>query len=153
MNRELVLGLGRLDRLRFQAYFNIWHLLAFVPLALMMLFSPPDDSTLLTLSLASLIIFNLVGLKMIAQRYRDVGVSGYWSFFYLIPLASPFVYLLLATIPGDKEANRFGPATAQASNWMFIPALLPLALLIWQWVTIINLLFSSAPLLMASMSL
>ncbi len=153
MNKEQVLGFGRLDRLRFQAYFNIWHFLAFVPLTLLMLFSPPDGSTLLPLTLASVFIFNLIGLKMIAQRYRDVGVSGYWALFYLIPLASPFVYLLLATIPGDREANRFGQATAPASNWMLIPAILPLALLIWHWVTVINFLFASAPLLMAGLSL
>lgn len=153
MKKELVLGFGRLSRLRFMAYLNLWHLLAFAPLTLWALLATPEDSSLLTFTLASVVVFNLVALKMVAQRYRDAGASGFWSLIYLIPPAAPFIYLILATVPGDRDDNRFGKAPPRSPRWLLIPALLPLVLLIWHWITLINLLFSSAPLLMAGMRL
>jgi len=150
MNKELILGFGRLSRLRFLAYLNSWFLLVFTPTVAALFLAELTDLQTIGLVLTATIVFNLVSLKFVAQRYRDVGVHGSWSLIFLIPLASPLLYLLLALIPGDQAPNRYGPQNPSPSLWLLIPALLPIVLLFEYWLSLYTGLAAAVPFIMAA---
>ncbi len=58
-----------------------------------------------TFILVKNVMFPMVVFVMSIRRLHDLNFSGWWSLTVLIP----FVTLALLFLPGNKEANRFGP--------------------------------------------
>jgi len=58
-------------------------------------------------AIASLISATMVSIK----RLHDIGYSGVFVLALFIPAVSFLVLLLLCIWPGEKQANKFGPAT------------------------------------------
>ncbi len=149
MHKKLILGCGRIGRLRFLAYLNGLFLLASIPLYLASLSLSPDNLQSFIPLILVLVLFNLTSLKFVAQRYHDVNVSGVWSLVFLIPPASPLMYFLLALVPGDRDNNRYGPPAPASSRWLLVLALLPILLLLKYWLSLYTALVMAAPLILA----
>ncbi|MBR9828996.1 MAG: DUF805 domain-containing protein [Oceanospirillales bacterium] len=136
MKKDFIYGFERLGRLRFLSCLNRRFLMIFVPVELAMLLVEMTGTQTIIITLAALVVLNIVSLEFIAQRYRDAGVSGLWSLISLNPLASPLIYILLALVPGDNDINRYGPPSQppSLSMWLFIPALMPIILFFIYWI-------------------
>ncbi|WP_299178930.1 DUF805 domain-containing protein [uncultured Neptuniibacter sp.] len=120
---ELLLGFGRLNRVRFLAYTNIvFGFLILVVLSITTLF-PSGDHTNISLVFGGLGL--IIGCKFAVQRYHDVGANGFWSISYLTP-GQPLVYLILGSVPGDKAENKYGTPNPENSPLLWFFAIFPL---------------------------
>lgn len=43
-----------------------------------------------------------------AQRFHDLGASGWWQLLCLIPFVGFIIWLVLLFAPGQKQANQYG---------------------------------------------
>jgi uncharacterized membrane protein YhaH (DUF805 family) len=72
------------------------------------------------------VVIPLIVFVMSIRRLHDFNASGWWSLTVLIP----FVTLALLFVPGNKEANRFGPPPAPNPAGLRLAAIvLPAAVL------------------------
>lgn len=56
------------------------------------------------------LIFALPLLTVGVRRLHDTGKSGWWWLFILIPVAGWLVLAIFFTLPGEADANKYGPA-------------------------------------------
>jgi uncharacterized membrane protein YhaH (DUF805 family) len=59
-----------------------------------------------SLLLVAFLIWSWVAIA--AQRFHDLGASGWWALLSLIPFVSLIILLLLIFAPGQKQANCYG---------------------------------------------
>ena len=50
----------------------------------------------------------LSSLSLIVRRLHDTNKSGFWIFFWLIPLVGPITLIVFYCIGGKPVPNRFG---------------------------------------------
>jgi ankyrin repeat protein/uncharacterized membrane protein YhaH (DUF805 family) len=50
----------------------------------------------------------IANINMTARRLNDVGLSGWYQLYGLIPIVGAFIVLFKLVKPGDKEANQYG---------------------------------------------
>ncbi|MEC9432949.1 MAG: DUF805 domain-containing protein [Pseudomonadota bacterium] len=55
----------------------------------------------------------LPGAAVQVRRLHDVGRGGRWLALAVVPLIGPAALLMLYLMPGEPEANRFGPPAEQ----------------------------------------
>ena len=60
-------------------------------------------------STAVTLVLILPGLAAAARRLHDAEHSAWWLLILLVPLIGLMVVLLMASIPGTRGPNRFGP--------------------------------------------
>ena len=123
MEKEILLGFGRIDRIRFLAYSN----LSFISIMLLGILADtllPEMNTF-HLGLAIGLLWLLVSLKFVVQRYHDVGANGLWSLIYLTP-GQPFIFILLGVVPGSQGPNRFGNPNPHSGLFLRVAAIVPL---------------------------
>jgi len=63
----------------------------------------------LTLSVVFVLATLLPGLGLAVRRQHDIGLSGWYSLFMLIPSLGSLVLLVFSLIPSQKRDNRWGP--------------------------------------------
>ncbi|WP_327402182.1 DUF805 domain-containing protein [Streptomyces sp. NBC_01288] len=51
----------------------------------------------------------LPGLGVSIRRLHDIGRSGWWLFFGIIPIAGPITLLVFTCTDGKPGANQYGP--------------------------------------------
>jgi uncharacterized membrane protein YhaH (DUF805 family) len=54
-------------------------------------------------------------LAITAQRFHDLGASGWWAALLYVPLVGLIVWFVLLLAPGQKTANAFGPVPSPAA--------------------------------------
>ena len=56
------------------------------------------------------VVFTIpISLSAVVQRLHDIGSSGYWALFLLVPLGNVIFVIFVVLLPVTKEHNRFGP--------------------------------------------
>ena len=123
LTRNYVNFRGRAHRAEYWSYALFW-LLA---LALVMAIGFVFDGGLtdfraalaapaITLTLATVFVLAtfLPGLGLAIRRQHDIGLSGWYSLFVLIPSLGSLVLLAFSLIPSQKRDNRWGPAPENA---------------------------------------
>lgn len=73
---------------------------------------PPPDAAHATVQLISTlfsVILFLPGAAVAVRRLHDIGKSGWWYFYGLIPIAGWLAMLIWCCRHGTRGANRFGP--------------------------------------------
>ncbi|MDN5928196.1 MAG: DUF805 domain-containing protein [Hyphomicrobiales bacterium] len=63
----------------------------------------------LTLSVVFVLATLLPGLGLAVRRQHDIGLSGWYSLFVLIPSLGSLVLLAFSLIPSQKRDNKWGP--------------------------------------------
>ena len=63
----------------------------------------------LVLSVTFVLATLLPGLGLAVRRQHDIGLSGWYSLFVLIPSLGSLVLLAFSLIPSQKRDNRWGP--------------------------------------------
>ena len=63
----------------------------------------------LTLSIVFVLATLLPGLGLAVRRQHDIGLSGWYSLFVLIPSLGSLILLAFSLIPSQKRDNRWGP--------------------------------------------
>ena len=48
-------------------------------------------------------------LSVGCRRLHDMGYSGWWQLLMIIPLAGMIILLIWSAMPGNTEANQYGP--------------------------------------------
>ncbi|WP_028238085.1 DUF805 domain-containing protein [Stutzerimonas azotifigens] len=100
---------GRIGRLRYLAWSGVLLAAAsglFLLAALLMFLS----STLgIFLMVVIGIAMAVVSVQIGAQRLHDIGWTGWLLLVNLIPVLGTLFALVMLALPGNKEANRFGP--------------------------------------------
>ncbi|WOX11619.1 DUF805 domain-containing protein [Streptomyces sp. N50] len=61
----------------------------------------------------------LPGLGVSVRRLHDIGRSGWWLFFYIVPIAGPITLLVFNCTDSAPGANEYGPNPKEAAG---IPA-------------------------------
>jgi uncharacterized membrane protein YhaH (DUF805 family) len=51
----------------------------------------------------------LPGLGLAVRRQHDIGLSGWYSLFVLVPSLGSLVLLVFSLIPSQKRDNKWGP--------------------------------------------
>ncbi len=125
MEKEILFGMGRIDRIRFLACSNILFAAMVAAALIVMTLAPETNSAYAGVAVG--VAWLLVSLKFVAQRYHDVGASGLWSLMYLTP-GQPFIFVLLALVPGSQGSNKFGDPNPDSSLLLKTIALAPLFL-------------------------
>ncbi|MCW8875798.1 MAG: DUF805 domain-containing protein [Kangiellaceae bacterium] len=64
------------------------------------------------------------------RRLHDLDRSGWQSILLLIPLVNLIIMIALMLVPGDQQANRFGPPPGENTAFTWLGALIPLILLL-----------------------
>ncbi|VAW76580.1 hypothetical protein MNBD_GAMMA12-2265 [hydrothermal vent metagenome] len=126
---KIIIGYGRIDRVRFLAYSNIaFLLLGAIAAIVSTVFTELLESTVVSVFVVLGIVFTF---KFAAQRYHDVGSSGLWALWYISP-TQPVIFLVLGMVPGMKADNEYGSPNPEAGVWLKIFAFFPLiAVAIW----------------------
>ncbi len=115
---QALLTFKRINRTEFIAWSNLSALLSLTVAYLLTPYAVSLTETLnekspwlgyLSLYLFYISVFFLP-LKLLAQRYRDAGITGWAALVGLIPLSYLLLYLLMAIFPGEKSANKYGDA-------------------------------------------
>jgi len=76
----------------------------------LMLDMPPPALPRFFMALAGWLLVQVLGLVGAAKRWHDLGQSGWWSWLLPVPVVGWVVgFLVLGCLPGQREANRFGP--------------------------------------------
>lgn len=55
--------------------------------------------------------FVWAGIALAVKRLHDRGLTGLFALALLVPLLNILATFIIGVIPGDRGANRFGPAT------------------------------------------
>lgn len=58
----------------------------------------------------------LPSLAVAVRRLHDIGRSGWWLLFGLIPIIGSFVLLVFAFTKGNERENEYGPAPTGVSQ-------------------------------------
>lgn len=132
----------RIGRLRYFSYTLIAMVGCCLLLAVIYLFAlllPATLGKLISVScfiLVKNVVIPLIVFVMSIRRLHDLNANGWWALTILIPL----VTLILLALPGQREANRFGPPPAPNPGRLIATALtLPVALLAFYfWMVDIN---------------
>ena len=69
----------------------------------------------LILALAFLVVF-ISDLAVTAQRFRDIGFTGWATLLTLIPYVGFIVWIVLMLIPGTRGENKYGPDLLETHN-------------------------------------
>lgn len=127
------LRFNRIGRVKFLAYTNLsYGVLAFAyyftfgfdaDISLSELYS--QKPYLLTL----FAVLSFILIKILAQRYRDAGISGWWALVGLIPYTYFFLYIFLGCYKGETHANEYGKIPAKSGVLLQLLAYLPIVLL------------------------
>lgn len=100
----------RLGRLRFACYQLTASVIAGLLLVIIMLFSqkliPALAGQLVSLVVIFLLAIYLIGLMV--RRLHDMGLSGWWAVFSLVPVGNLLLMLYLLLGDGSSTVNRFG---------------------------------------------
>ena len=129
----------RIGRLRYLAYLLVcYFLLPFV----MSLFSSLLIGLLSSFGLignsgfGSLLMFILylpvvlVTFVITIRRLHDLDRTGWQSTLLLIPIINLIIIVALMLVPGDQQANRYGPPPGENTVFTWLAALIPLTLLL-----------------------
>ena len=95
---------GRASRKEY-IVFTIFEFLIFTPLLIME--KKYGRTDLLTIfAIISVLIYLFIYTSVNVRRLHDCGLSGWW---YLLNfILSPFIFLILCLIKGDKNKNKYG---------------------------------------------
>lgn len=116
------LGFARLNRWRFIAFhFPVFVITVLAGLVVEQFSLIGNVKLFAILSIAALP--SLFAIKFAAQRYRDVGASGFWAVFMLTP-ASPILFLLLSLVKGSENENKYGEAPPETPVALKITAII-----------------------------
>ena len=67
---------------------------------------------LVAILLAITVVLYPVGIWVLfavsAQRWHDLGASGWWSLISLIPLGGLVMFVMMAFVPGQDGDNQYG---------------------------------------------
>ena len=70
----------------------------------------PPSMTRFAVSALVLLVAQALAMVGAARRWHDLGQSGWWSWLLPVPVVGWVVgFLVLGCLPGQREANRFGP--------------------------------------------
>ena len=70
----------------------------------------PPSITRFAVSALVLLVAQALAMVGAARRWHDLGQSGWWSWLLPVPVGGWVVgFLVLGCLPGQREANRFGP--------------------------------------------
>lgn len=64
---------------------------------------------------ASLLASAGYSLSLLVRRLHDLGMSGWWTLLWPLPVVGQFFALFVALLPGSRGANGFGPANPPLS--------------------------------------
>lgn len=92
---------GRANRREFWGFF-LFYVLGTMGLARIEAF----HTSLSALTALFALIFLLPMLAVLVRRLHDTGRSGYWAFFWLLPIAGPLVIFAMTAQPGTQVAPR-----------------------------------------------
>ncbi|TRX75045.1 DUF805 domain-containing protein [Pseudomonas mangiferae] len=100
---------GRIGRLRYLAWYVTLALLT-MPIAFVLAFSAALSPTFaMVLGVVGLVAFVAVSICIGAQRLHDIGWTGWLQLLLLVPIVGAVFGLLMMIIPGNADANRYGP--------------------------------------------
>lgn len=63
---------------------------------------------LMGLWMLTYLVMFLCGLSLLARRFHDMDMSGWWTLLFLVPILNLATYIYLMVKKGDSGANRFG---------------------------------------------
>ena len=109
---------GRAHRAEFWSYALFWLLALALVMAVGLVFdggltdfraAVEAPAVTLTLSVVFVLATLLPGLGLAVRRQHDIGLSGWYSLFVLIPSLGSLILLAFSLIPSQKRDNRWGP--------------------------------------------
>ena len=121
---------GRIGRVRYLAWTFVLVLLALPALFVAGIFMGVSEGLGWVAMIAVGATFMLVSVQIGVQRLHDLGWSGWLWLLNLVPVVNSVFPLLMAVIPGNREANRYGAppppntGTVKLLAWMWIAMLL-----------------------------
>jgi uncharacterized membrane protein YhaH (DUF805 family) len=124
---------GRIGRVRYLAWTLVMLLAALPVMGLcvsVMSFSLVGGGLLIAVAAAG---FVLVSLQIGTQRLHDAGWSGWLLLLNLVPYIGGLFPLLMMVVPGNKDANRYGPPAPPNGRGVKVLA--------WLWIVFIALSF------------
>jgi uncharacterized membrane protein YhaH (DUF805 family) len=116
---------GRAHRAEFWSYALFWLLALALVMAVGLVFdggltdfraAVEAPAVTLTLSVVFVLATLLPGLGLAVRRQHDIGLSGWYSLFVLIPSLGSLVLLAFSLIPSQKRDNKWGPAPENAAS-------------------------------------
>jgi len=119
LTRNYVNFRGRAHRAEYWSYALFWLLALALVMAVGLVFDgglsdfrAAVQAPAITLALAVVFVLAtlLPGLGLAVRRQHDIGLSGWYSLFVLIPSLGSLVLLAFSLIPSQKRDNRWGPA-------------------------------------------
>jgi uncharacterized membrane protein YhaH (DUF805 family) len=115
---------GRVGRLS-SVNTNLWLLTALLLLSVGFL-QRPSLPRMLLLGAGMLAVF-FFSMRLTVLRLHDCDRHGWWALFVLVPYVGSLASLLIAAVPGNADANEYGPPPPKGRwRWFFV-ALLALA--------------------------
>jgi len=109
---------GRAHRAEYWSYALFWLLALALVMAVGLVFdggltnfraAVQAPAITLTLSVVFVLATLLPGLGLAVRRQHDIGLSGWYSLFVLIPSLGSLVLLVFSLIPSQKRDNKWGP--------------------------------------------
>ena len=81
-------------------------------MVMLLVFPTSDAAGFSAITLALLVLpgvpLMISNLAVSSQRFRDIGISGWWVLLLFVPYINLVMGLFLLFVPGTKGANRFG---------------------------------------------
>ena len=78
-------------------------------------FNGGEVIVLLILALVFLVMF-ISDFAVTAQRFRDIGFTGWAALLTLVPYVGLIVWVVLMLIPGTSGENKYGPDLLETHN-------------------------------------
>jgi uncharacterized membrane protein YhaH (DUF805 family) len=109
---------GRAHRAEYWSYALFWLLALALVMAVGLVFdggltnfraAVQAPAVTLTLSVVFVLATLLPGLGLAVRRQHDIGLSGWYSLFVLVPSLGSLVLLVFSLIPSQKRDNKWGP--------------------------------------------
>jgi uncharacterized membrane protein YhaH (DUF805 family) len=116
---------GRAHRAEFWSYALFWLMALALVMAVGLVFdggltdfraAVETPAVTLTLSVVFVLATLLPGLGLAVRRQHDIGLSGWYSLFVLIPSLGSLVLLAFSLIPSQKRDNKWGPAPEDVAS-------------------------------------
>lgn len=120
---------GRIGRVRYLAWTFVLVLLALPALFVAGIFMGVSEGLGWVAMIAAGATFMLISVQIGVQRLHDLGWSGWLWLLNLVPVVNSVFPLLMAVIPGNREANRYGPPPPPNSG--------AVKLLAWMWIVML----------------
>jgi uncharacterized membrane protein YhaH (DUF805 family) len=116
---------GRAHRAEFWSYALFWLMALALVMAVGLVFdggltdfraAVETPAITLTLSVVFVLATLLPGLGLAVRRQHDIGLSGWYSLFVLIPSLGSLVLLAFSLIPSQKRDNKWGPVPENVAS-------------------------------------